>query len=165
MNPQLQQPQLKKNGEIHCIVLALWIHTSVQSTTGLRVIGCCICEWHFRSFTVQPVHVRHKEPIRAYLKKYRDGFQNWVTDQASMKNPDNNENRKGIVRVRVCDECVLTSVPSKLRGCAVAQQLRCSAYTELLPRSWTFSIFIVNILIKHITKKCSAQSSSRSAKL
>jgi hypothetical protein len=78
---------MKENGEIHCIVSALWIRTSGQSTTGLRVIGRCEREWHVRSFTVQSVHARRKEPTRAILPKGIDmAFQNWVNVQTSIIN-------------------------------------------------------------------------------
>jgi hypothetical protein len=51
---------------------------------------------------------------------------------------------------------IVSNVPSKLRGCA-------AAHTELLPRSWNFSIITVNILLMHIRKnfQSAAQSSGR----
>jgi len=103
---------MKENGEIHCTVSALWIRTSAQSTTGLREItGRCEREWHVRSFTVQSVHARHKEPTQAIPPKGIDmAFQNWVNVQAPIINWKNNEHRKGIVIVRICDKCVVTQV-------------------------------------------------------
>jgi hypothetical protein len=41
-----------------------------------------------------------------------------------------------------------------MRGCAAARSNgNAPAHTELLPRGWNFSAFIVNIRIIHITKK------------
>jgi hypothetical protein len=58
----------------------------------------------------------------------------------------------GIWEEIICKICTVLVCSVLLVSCAAAQYLYAPAHTELLPRSWNLSVFIVNVLIMHITE-------------
>jgi hypothetical protein len=54
--------------------------------------------------------------------------------------------------------------PVSFAGARPRSNRKFRAHTELLPRSWNFSVFIVNIRIMHITKKFKCRPVVKSCK-
>jgi hypothetical protein len=70
------------------------------------------------------------------------------------------EKRKKHKKPQGCDASV-AMFPLSCAGARPRSNWNAPAHAELLPRSWNFPIFIINILITYITKKTFKMQSSR----